>query len=439
MQDQHYLMHLLDKGMALNKNRQFKEAGAIFEQILQIEPEHFDALHRLGAVMAHARHFPKALALLKKALAIKQTNASVFFNCAIVYHELRQLEMAIVYYDKALEIKADFAEAKAYRTLAQAQIAHLAAVNDQLEALKKPPDSPFNRPAKEGYRRGIDFYSAADLTIALCNIFARYKNQFGVYPDLVNPQGFNEKMQWSKFFAEMKVPESGNKLLVSRFIPEDLNDKISPPTIVWHAALAKLPPNEHIKPGYYYLKSNHGSGMFKRICYPLSTEQFNSLESLCAQWLHSPYGVEYGEWWYNVFTREILLEQAVTDPNGSISYNFHVFKGEVAYISLFIKPEPGEENKVFYDTRLDSDFNLLPFQNGGCLRLALPPLADQTKTNMKLYAAGIGRQLSYARVDFLLDENENIYLGEVTFSPSCGFENRPIEFDQYIGNKWVHG
>src|SRR5262249_32385536 len=159
------------------------------------------------------------------------------------------------------------------------------------------PYSPFNKAPRVGYLRGIDFYKGVKLISTIAFAMYRYRRFHGLYPNLLKPKYFDEKLFKSKFFTELKVPESGNKLLTSSFIPADWKTSISVAKIVWHSPTAKLPRNNEIKSGYYFLKASHGCGMFKT----LTEDEFICLEKICEKWLENDYGLTTGEWWYNTF------------------------------------------------------------------------------------------------------------------------------------------
>ena len=56
---------------------------------------------------------------------------------------------------------------------------------------------------------------------AIALSITNYKAVHGIFPNLIQPRGLNEKITWSKFFAELPVQGSGKKLLTSEFIPID--------------------------------------------------------------------------------------------------------------------------------------------------------------------------------------------------------------------------
>jgi hypothetical protein len=239
-----------------------------------------------------------------------------------------------------------------------------------------------------------------------------YRQSHGVYPNLFKPTYFDEKLFKSKFFTEIKVPESGNKLLTSRFIPEDLKTSISAAKIIWHSPTGKLPRNNEVMPGDYFLKASHGASMFKKIRYPLKMDELICLEKTCEKWLENKYGLTTGEWWYSTFKKEILIEEQVGTENNPISWHFYTFDGVISHIMAHRKIE---NDRIGEFTLFDDSFEILARRRG---TLGVPlRLARDTKNQLRLYASWIGRQFRFVRVDFLVDDNQKIYLGELTFCP----------------------
>jgi hypothetical protein len=309
-------------------------------------------------------------------------------------------------------------------------------VTRQMESIREAPDSPFMRKPRQGFLRGIDFYEAPDLLRAMTLSMANFRRIHGVIPDLVHPVGFNEKIVWSKFFSEIKVPESGNKLLTGSFIPDGLKSLIGCPPIVWHSREPRLPENDELEPGYYYLKASHGSSMFRRIRYPLPDRERAELERQCARWLSLPYGLKDGEWWYNVFDKEVLLDRDVAGQRRSVAVDVFVFRGNIEYVLLHRKGDAGvEEGQEL--TRLDGDFN--PVQ--AALQPKSPAIdpkivCAEARRNMKHFATRIGENFPFVRVDFVLGI-ESIHLIEITFSPANAHAKRPPELDRWLGEKWI--
>ena len=267
----------------------------------------------------------------------------------------------------------------------------------QLIFIKLSNTSPYKKSARIGHLRGIDFYAPLNFYSVLANAILNYKKAHGVYPNLVKPQGFSEKVFWFKFFGEVKVPETGNKLLTERFIPEHMRQLISCPKIVWHAKQATLPKNDELPAGSYYLKASHGSNMFKKIQYPLTDQERAVLELTCHQWLAYPYGIETGEWWYNSFEKEILIEKNVSSDDAPIAWGFHVFSGEIGFVVMVKKTDTA--TKVNW---LDKNLAMLPYQEDDCLRVGDYQLPSNIEY-VKNLCCQIGQSFNFVRIDLLMD------------------------------------
>ena len=306
------------------------------------------------------------------------------------------------------------------------QPAHAEAVR-QLAAVMAEPDGPFSRDPKPGHRRGIDAYKSTNLIRALTNAMFGYHDRFGIYPDMVAPKTFNEKIFRFKFFGNIKVPETGNKLLTERFIPEALRDRLRCPPLIWHSDSLPLPRNDRIAPGRYYLKANHGSGLFKAIRYPLDDAERPALAARAQQWLGQIYGIHDGEWWYAGIPRRLMLEADVCDGQPSVSWNVYVMNGRIGCIELFDKN--AEPMQV---TWLDADFRPDSLQMDALVRVKDPVLPADPEF-MKQAALAIAAPYDFARVDFFVGADGTLYLGEITFSPSNALSRRPAAMEQRLG------
>ena len=302
----------------------------------------------------------------------------------------------------------------------------------QLALVMADPSGPYGRNAKPGFRRGIDAYKSANFLGALTNAMFGYHDRFGVYPDMVDPKGFNEFIFRHKFFGNIKVPETGNKLLTGRFIPETLRDRLRCPPLIWYSDTAQLPRNERIAPGRYCLKANHGSGLFKAITYPLADGRRAALEAEGRNWLKQIYGLQDGEWWYAAIPRRLKLEADVCDGKPSVSWNVYVIHGRIGCIELFDKN--ADPMQV---TWLDAEFRPDELQMDALARIQ-DPLLPADPEFMKTAALAIAAPYDFARVDFFVGADGTLYLGEITFSPSNALSRRPAAMEQRLGALFRH-
>jgi hypothetical protein len=82
----------------------------------------------------------------------------------------------------------------------------------------------------------------------------RFRHVHGAFPDLAAPARCQEKLFWRKFLGLLKVPETGDKLNHHRLVPAALRPLVLLPEVVWRSATARLPDNEAVEPGWYFLK-----------------------------------------------------------------------------------------------------------------------------------------------------------------------------------------
>lgn len=111
LQNSPKLNELLNKGRLFHQKGDLKEALAIYQQILDVEPNHLDALQLAGSIAGQTKCYVLAIELLSKAVQVNPKHVHTFFNLGIAYQALNQFESAISSYDSAIKLKPDFANA----------------------------------------------------------------------------------------------------------------------------------------------------------------------------------------------------------------------------------------------------------------------------------------------------------------------------------------
>lgn len=291
-------------------------------------------------------------------------------------------------------------------------------------------DSPWRRQPAKGHLRGIDFYTPTQLLWVVANAMRDYRNVHGCYPNLLQPGGFNEKVFWFKFFGELRVPQAGDKLAIRQMLPASLQGRVRCLPVVWQSPHPSLPDNDTLPAGVYYLKANLGSGLFKRITYPLSPDDRLALEQEAKGWLASEFGLSDGEWWYQTFTPILFLEQSVAGDADSISWNFYTLNGQVPMIGMFIKHADGRYSSTWLDAqfqRLPHQSDLNPVDHDG------PPVGGQ---EMLALAREIGASFNAVRVDFLQGDDGLPYLCELTFAAGNALTRRHRDVEHLLGDPW---
>lgn len=305
-----------------------------------------------------------------------------------------------------------------------------------VEQVADGPSGLLSKPPPTGYMRGIDYYDRKDLIRAITRVLVRYRERSGHFPNLIEPISFTEKLTRAKFFAAMKVPETGNKSHTVNFIPKNLDGKVSYPRIVWRSRNSILPANHQLAAGIYYLKTNHGSGMVRRVAYPLSPSVKAALEEEFAGFLCTDYGKQMGQWWYNVFERELILEEAVCVDDPPTTLLFLVIDGEIAVI--WADHKSLDVGGVTPTLQFDPVFNIDDEQPPGEERLENFEISEELKRRTIEIAKEIGKQFFAIRVDLIIGDDGEVYLNEITQMSEGGDPaHHTPKFNMELGKKWV--
>lgn len=96
---------------AFHQRGALPEAEALYRQILQQRPDHFDALHLCGVLMQQRGRSEEALTLIGAALAANAKVAPAHSNHGLVLAALGRHHEALDAYERAIALKPDYAEA----------------------------------------------------------------------------------------------------------------------------------------------------------------------------------------------------------------------------------------------------------------------------------------------------------------------------------------
>ena len=254
----------------------------------------------------------------------------------------------------------------------------------------------------------------------------------GYWPNIDNPQTFNEKLQWLKLYnRKPEYTQMVDKAAVKKYVSDIIGEEYIIPTIgVWDSVedidFANLP-------NQFVLKTTNGGGNTGVvICKDKSTFDIKSAKRKLKKSLQISIYRRFREWPYKDVNSRIMAEEYMVDESGYElkDYKWLCFDGEPK--ALFVATDRavhGEETKFdFFDT----EFNHLTLTNGhpNSHKPIAKPLGFE---RMKVLAAKLSAGHPHLRVDFY-DINGKIYFGELTFFHFSGmvpFE--PKEWDYKLG------
>lgn len=105
----------LATALALHQQGRLDQAAVLYQEILQSQPQHFEALQLLATIALQQKNPEAAVALFDQALAINPRHPSALNNRGNALRDLNRPAEALQSYDRALEIKPDYAEALSNR------------------------------------------------------------------------------------------------------------------------------------------------------------------------------------------------------------------------------------------------------------------------------------------------------------------------------------
>jgi Tfp pilus assembly protein PilF len=89
---------------SLHQAGELTQALQLYEQVIALQPKHFDALHLAGVASLQLGHAAQAVELIGRALKIDRDNVSALGNRGAAYAELRDHDMALLNYNKAISL-----------------------------------------------------------------------------------------------------------------------------------------------------------------------------------------------------------------------------------------------------------------------------------------------------------------------------------------------
>lgn len=103
---------LFKEGLKLHQNGQLARAKKIYQNVLKLKSDHFDALHLLGVIATQSRNHLQAVELINRAIEINPNIAETYSNRGGALKELGRLDDALASYERALQLKPDFVRGK---------------------------------------------------------------------------------------------------------------------------------------------------------------------------------------------------------------------------------------------------------------------------------------------------------------------------------------
>ena len=142
--NQHLIDQTMQNAYGLHQQGDLSSAEKLYQQVLQLDPNHSDANRLLGLIFYSLGHHNEAVQLLNKAISVKPKFAQNHFILGGMYKHLSETDKAIACYKKCISLQPDFMEA--YNNLGliyKAKKMFSDAITCFNNALKQQPNSSY--------------------------------------------------------------------------------------------------------------------------------------------------------------------------------------------------------------------------------------------------------------------------------------------------------
>lgn len=253
------------------------------------------------------------------------------------------------------------------------------------------------------------------------------------YPlDLVNPQGFNEKLNWLKLNDHNpQYTIMADKYLAKEWVAEKIGKEYITPTLAMYNSVDEIDINS--LPKKFVLKCNHDSGS-TIVCSDKAAFEFCEAKRKLEAWIKKNYYYSEFEWVYKNIKRCIIAEQYIDNENSSIvndslvTYKFMCFNGEPKIMYITVK------NDDIWEDYFDMEYQPLNIKRKYRHSDSLLP-KPQTWNEMRNIARKLSEGVPFLRVD-LYEIGGKPRFSECTFydwGGYCAFDN---EWEKRLGD-WL--
>ncbi len=101
----------LQRGFNAHQAEQLEQAEAIYDQVLQQQPNHGEALQLMGTLLCQQERYREGVEYLKRALEQKPDYAEGFYNLGSALHNMDESDEAIAAYERAIALRPIYPEA----------------------------------------------------------------------------------------------------------------------------------------------------------------------------------------------------------------------------------------------------------------------------------------------------------------------------------------
>lgn len=246
------------------------------------------------------------------------------------------------------------------------------------------------------------------------------------WPNLKNPQTFNEKTTWLKlnnYNDNLLVSKCADKYTVREYVESKGCDEILNKLYGVYDNFDEIDFDK--LPDQFAIKCTHGCA-YNIIVDDKKKFDKNVARKKIERWMKEKYGYATSELHYTKIKPRIIVEKYLCDEDGKmpVDYKFYCMNGKCVGCLVCSNREKGAHN--FYRNYFDRNWNQQPYfieelrGNGKILK-------PERWSEMIKYAEILSNDFLFVRVD-LYNNDGRIIFGELTFTPACACNPRYSDF-----------
>lgn len=256
--------------------------------------------------------------------------------------------------------------------------------------------------------------------------------QMHYFPNLDNPTSFNEKLLWlALHYKNPHHKVASDKALAKEWIGSRVGYEYVVPLIGAYDNVNDIDFDS--LPDRFVIKANEGWGADEVILVDDKRKiNIDQLKAVVSQWLY-PWSSYY---YFNMCITDekpekpLIVIEEFLDLGGHRfldDYKFYCCNGEVKF-SMIVK-ERGSKRQT--RTFVDRDWNVLPVRRAGKFSSSAPEKPENLEKMYEL-AEILCKDVPFVRIDFY-NQDGQIYVGEMTFTPGMFLRFEPKEWDFKLG------
>jgi hypothetical protein len=260
----------------------------------------------------------------------------------------------------------------------------------------------------------------------------QFERRMGYKLNLDNPKTLSEKIQWLKlYYHNPLMTKCADKVEARNYIKDIVGEKYLVPFLGVYNNPKEI---EFEKlPDQFIIKTNWGCKQ-NILCKDKSAFNKDSAIQKLTDWIKpkNNFYYKFFEWQYKNIKPKIVCEKLLLGKDGKIvkNYKFFCFNGKFKYLMI---PTRYKENAVLFNF-YDRNLNLQPFTYGDLKNNKEQELKIDNYDEMINVAEKLAQPFPLVRVDMYEDGDNNVYIGELTFTPNNGaYPFDPVEWDYKLG------